>query len=210
MKKRKIGFIALLGFLAVSAISVTTYAWFTQEGTKNDLTFTAGEVKYTISEITDNENPVVPGVAFFSQEISFTNESTIDTEFRMQISYTITTAANEDGKKLTGTSFTDETKDYILWTKDTSNQSTWDYSDGYYYYGSKTKGDASKIAAKTNITLFTANDSLMLNGDLVGNDYQGATITITFTFQAKQYDALTWEECANKQLDFTTGLKKKA
>lgn len=210
MKKRKIGFIALLGFLAVSAISVTTYAWFTQEGTKKDLTFIAGEVKYTMPEITSNNNKVVPGVAFFSQEIIFTNDSTIATEFRMQISYTITPLENQDTKTKKGKSFTSATEDYVIWTKDTSNTANWIYDDEYYYYGSKDHDEKSKIAANAPITLFTSNDSLKLNGDLVGNDYQGATVTLTFTFQAKQYDALTWEECATKQLDFTTGLKKTA
>ena len=209
MKKRKIGFIALLGFLAVSAISVTTYAWFTQEKeTADSVDFIAGSVKYSVTKLTSNDTKVVPGVDFLNgQAITFTNESTIDTQLRVQISYTIETADKNNDKKLTGSTF--GTDDYIIWTS--ADTTKWVSEGGYYYYKAvdyTSQTDASKITVgESGFSFINADDTLELNGNKIGNDYQGATITITFTFQAKQYDALTWKDCADNSINFKTGLK---
>ena len=56
--------------------------------------------------------------------------------------------------------------------------------------------------AKTTIAIAEANgttldeliESLVLNGALVGNDYSGATVTITVTFEAKQAKYVLWNQ----------------
>ena len=208
MKKRNLLLVVLL-LVVVAVASTATFAWLTdtnRDGENNKIEYTVGSVDYTIIAENTNTNLLVPGDTFGT--VTITNNSTVATNIRVLITVTV--------KNTSSTQMTIGTQGTHIILKDQA--SDWKYekatddSQSYYYFGgvgSVKSADKEDIAAnveENGTSLPALFDSLELNGELVGNDYAGAEITITFTFQAKQADHVEWKDMGN--IDFTTGVAK--
>jgi len=200
MLKKKISTIATFIVAGALLAGAGTYAWFTQQESAANLTFTAGEVNYEVEEVTSSAT-VVPGDYVLEDALQVVNKSTIKTNVRFQITCTV------DGLACNvGPDNTDQIKITLP-----SNPVVVEDADGWFYYLAKDAGDASDdVAIATSSTEDTLtlipNEGLQINGAVVGNDYMNKAITITITFQAKQADHLTWADAASTSIDFETGL----
>jgi len=200
MLKKKISTIATFIVAGALLAGAGTYAWFTQQESAANLTFTAGEVNYEVEEVTSSAT-VVPGGYVLEDALQVDNKSTITTNVRFQITCTVDGLACNVGP---------ENTDQIKITLP-SNPAVVENEDGWFYYLAKDAGDASDDVAiatpSTGDTLtLIPDEGLQINGAVVGNDYMNKAITITITFQAKQADHLTWADAASTSIDFETGL----
>jgi len=196
MKKKSL-LILLVGVLALLVVTGigTTYAWLTQEG-NDQISYTVGEVNYTIDLAEKTTELVVPGQDV-TPTLTITNSSNISTQIR--VSFTI---EKTDG---------DANVNWTIGTADTNHlkltlNANWVYENGYYYYkGSDNTDEANKVASTTT-SLDSLFDALVINGAVVGNTESGAKITIKMHWEAKQADYVKWSEMGT--IDFKTGLAK--
>ena len=179
---------ALLGFIG------TTVAWLTSTGSKPQ-TVTIGEVEYTFEKDLTSAGTVVPGQPLISEELTFTNSSTVLSQLRFTI--TLTTTATVDQLTVSNLVFKDDKGDTVEtfdgWVK------VKEEDVDYYYYG----GTDSDIDIDTDPAT-TFLKYLCFNGETVGNKHAGQVVTITITFQAKQADYVSWTDLADYSFD--TGL----
>lgn len=213
MKNKKIIYLSLGLLLIVATLVVSISAWLTDTKTTNSTTFTVGQVKYTITGgFIATDDPVVPGDQLLTTgSFTFTNQSTVDSELRVQI-----------GLKLTSTEHTDidvaNATPTLLSTYFTTgahgagfvNPTGWVYLDttsggyelGYWYY--ETGG--SRVLAPNTISFpeYSFISSLMFDGLKVGNSFATDKFEIILTIQAKQADHVLWSDLAT--YSFSTGL----
>ncbi len=228
-KFKKILPIALVSLCAIGVgVGTMTYSWFVQQGKDSNATFTAGLVNYTLTPSLTNTNKIVPGVNIIGgkDSVKFTNASTIATDLRVKISYEFTDASNKSVKQdnipandtdtLYKSGTIGDTKAILTLTgiDADATSGTWEAktltvnsTTETWYYTKSTTG----IAASTDVTLFegsnTSNVSLILDGAKAGNAYEESTLKLTFTFQAKQHDGVTWETIDGySSFNWTTGL----
>lgn len=174
---------ALLGFIG------TTVAWLTSTGSQTQ-TVTVGKVQYTIPTTPDVNATVVPGQPLISEELTFTNSSTVPSQLRFII--TLTTTATEDKLAVSNLVFKDANGNTVATTG-------WVKDGDYYYYGGT---DFDIATTESPATTFLKN--LCFDGETVGNKHAGQKVTITITFQAKQADYVSWTDLADYSFD--TGL----
>ncbi len=228
-KFKKILPIALVSLCAIGVgVGTMTYSWFVQQGTNSNATFTAGLVNYTLTPSLTSSNKIVPGVNIIggTDSVKFTNASTIATDLRVKISYEFTDASNKSVNQGSIPANTDDTlyksgtigdsKAILTLTGINTNATsgTWEAktltvisTTETWYYTKASDG----ITAGTAVTLFEGNNtsgvSLILNGEKAGNAYEESTLTLTFTFQAKQHDGVTWETIDGySSFNWSTGL----
>lgn len=172
---------ALLGFIG------TTVAWLTSTDSKTQ-TVEVGQIKFEIEDLVAETEKIVPGDSLFEGVITFKNTSNVDSQLRFKIDMACDPALDLD----------------ISYFEPFSSEDWKSYEgEDYYYYGGKEVGVGVILPGNSVQTDFFTN--LRLEGTKIGNDYQGATITFTITFEAKQSDNVTWVEIAG--FDFTTGLQ---
>ena len=174
---------ALLGFIG------TTVAWLTSTGSQTQ-TVTVGEVEYTFDKTLTSAGTVVPGQPLISEELTFTNSSTVLSQLRFTI--TLTTTATENQLTVSNLVFKDAEGNTVTitgWVKD----------GDYYYYGGT---DFDILTTESPATTFLKY--LCFDGETVGNKHAGQVATITITFQAKQADYVSWANLAD--YSFETGL----
>lgn len=172
---------ALLGFIG------TTVAWLTSTGTEEQ-TVEVGQIKFAITNLVAETEKIVPGDSLFEGEITFENTSNVDSQLRFKIDMACDPVLDLD----------------ISYFKAFSSVNWKSYEgEDYYYYGGKEVGEGVVLPGNSVSTDFFTN--LKLDGTKIGNDYQGAKITFTITFEAKQSDNVTWVEIAD--FDFETGLQ---
>lgn len=200
MNKKIVIALSLILVALIAASSVVTYAWLTSTGSSDSIKYKVGEINYTITgpQVADNTF-VVPGDTIASNFV-ITNGSNIDTNLRVKFTVTIdVTNAKKPDASTNWTIGSDKTTNQLIllvnseWVLDT---------DGFLYYGGKDK-EADDIIAKT-INPVSPIAGLQLNGDLIGNDYSGAVITVQATFYAKQDAYIKWSEMGN--ISWTTGI----
>lgn len=176
---------ALLGFIG------TTVAWLTSTGSDTQ-TVTVGEVEYTFDKDLTSAGTVVPGQPLISEELTFTNSSTVLSQLRFTI--TLTTTATEDKLTVSNLVFKDADGNTVAtftnWVKD---------GDYYYYGGTDVEIDTDTSPATTFLKY------LCFDGETVGNKHAGQVVTITITFQAKQAEYVSWTDLAT--YSFETGLQ---
>ena len=199
MKNRKNLLLVVLLLVVVAVATASTYAWLTDTKSAEAISYTVGDVSYTIEKTNAPAGTyVVPGQALGN--IVIKNKSNVKTNVRVQLTVTVS-----DGS--TWTVGEDEEDDEVLLKHPTTNSWTFDETDKCYYYGGKDVA-AGEIAVSTNTTdgvaLNPLIESLVINGKLVGNDYSGKTITIVATFYAKQADHVTWAEIGS--INWTNGI----
>ena len=190
MKNKRNLLLVILLLVVVSVASASTYAWLTdtnRSGEDNKIEYTVGHVDYTITATQSSTDLLVPGDSF--GKLTIANSSTVATNIRVKFSVTC-----DNGTMTYGTADTNHIKLVGTSTK-------WFLSnDGYYYYGANST--ESDIAASVSPeSLF---DNLLLNGAVVGNDFAGAKITVTISFQAKQAENVEWADMGS--INFETGL----
>lgn len=200
MNKKIVIALSLILVALIAASSVVTYAWLTSTGSSDSIKYNVGKINYTITgpQVADNTY-VVPGQQIASDFV-ITNSSNIATNLRVQFTITVdvTNAVNPSAPKDWTIGSNTSTDELILtlntnWVLDT---------DGYLYYGGKDKEADDVIEASTNPSSPIAG--LQLNGDLIGNDYSGAVITVQATFYAKQDAYIKWSEMGS--INWTTGI----
>lgn len=206
MKNRKNLLLVVLLLVVVAVATASTYAWLTDTGSADAISYTVGDVSYTIEKTNAPAGTyVVPGQSL--GKVVIVNKSNVLTNIRVKLGVTVTgaaTGANTDWS-VGNAAATDE----VLLTQPTGSK--WVLSGDYFYYGgvgsAATEGDEDiAIAAANGTTLDELIKSLVLNGALVGNDYSGATVTITVTFEAKQAEYVDWSSMGS--IDFSTGIAK--
>ena len=200
MNKKIVIALSLILVALIAASSVVTYAWLTSTGSSDSIMYKVGEINYTITgpQVADNTF-VVPGQQIASNFV-ITNGSNIDTNLRVMFTVTIdVTNAKKPDASTNWTIGSDKTTNQLIlsvnseWVLDT---------DGFLYYGGKDLEADDLIAATTNPSSPIAG--LQLNGDLIGNDYSGAVITVQATFYAKQDAYIKWSEMGS--INWTTGI----
>ncbi len=205
MKNRKNLLLVVLLLVVVAVATASTYAWLTDTGNAAGGTYTIGDVKYTISAPTNASGVVVPGQPLSGPTI--TNASNVASNLRVKfsVSVNVTNASNVNASTAWTIGTVDT--DHLLLTLNTTN---WvKHTDGYYYYGSVNDdkvatGNEDIATTKTEIeALFT---SLVINGKVVGNDYSGAVVTITVTYEAKQAEYVQWNELTSQSFSFVNGI----
>ena len=201
MKNRKNLLLVALLLVVVAIASASTFAWLTDTNSANGGTYTVGDVSYTITAPEDASGTVVPGQNLAGPTIK--NASNVVSNLRVKFTISV---------DVTGASNTSANKNWTIGTDDDDHLfltlgSKWFEDDGYYYYGSvnddKTTGGAEDIAA-TQTTIESLFSSLVINGKVVGNDYSGAKVTISITYEAKQAEYVQWSELAT--FNFETGI----
>lgn len=194
MKNKKTIIILFLSLIILVALTTATIAaWLTDSKTTPDITFTVGEVKYTWSGSTVS-SPVVPGQELISTPYTLTNDSNVATELRVKVEVTSSTLSG-NAQHLCNLGM----------------KSGWvlEATDGLWYYrGTDTvfEETSQKYKIPTTVSTITVVESLKLDGSKVGNTHKNDTITVMFTFEAKQNDYVTWDQLGTAQIDFTTGL----
>ena len=200
MNKKIVIALSLILVALIAASSVVTYAWLTSTGSSDSIKYKVGDINYTITgPQVDADTFVVPGQQIASGFV-ITNSSNIATNLRVQFTITVdvTNAVNPSAPKDWTIGSNNSTDELILtlntnWVLDT---------DGYLYYGGKDLEADDVIEASTNPS--SPIEGLQLNGDLIGNDYSGAVITVQATFYAKQDAYIKWSEMGS--INWTTGI----
>ena len=201
-KKTKLALLVfLLAVVAFAGVKITS-AWLTDTNGKDgtEVKLTVGKVDYEMLLKDNKNNLIVPGDNLISA-ISVTNKSTVKSQFRMKIEYSVkktTDQTNPEFTELTTLSATSDTDVLVGQITGLTYNNTIN-NEGYWYFG----GTTGEVAAATNesgdaLTAIT-NFSLLLNGKVADNSYVGAIVTIKITFQAKQADKVTWAEITTFQ-----------
>lgn len=185
-------------FIAITLVA-TISAWLTDQDQTAPTTFTVGDIEYELNSYSFNTTNVVPGDNLISTPLIITNKSNIVSQLRVKLEITTSVAGSYTVENI----FTRENQSaFALDTNWVSNE------DGYYYYKGKEQIPGNSIPAKTDTSADNINvlSYLSLNGSIVGNNFSNQTITLTITFQAKQYNHVTWETLGSQSINFSTGL----
>lgn len=182
MKKKTLLLVITTVLLILTCAVGITYAWltFNKEAT---IKYKVGSIDYVITEVDPQNKVLVPGESLSNFKI--VNKSTFATDFRVTITIesTVTKDTVTDLKWTMGTSA--ETNQILIELTEGFTQE----KDGFIYYDNVPAG---ADGAGTEIAgIF---QSIKINPELVGNDAMGADITITYNFEAKQHDYMTWDQ----------------
>lgn len=200
MNKKIVLVLSLILLVLIGAFTTITYAWLTSTGSSDSIDYKVGNIDYTITGPAVEENTfVVPGQTIAS-DFTIVNKSNIDTNLKVQFTVTVDVTSAKNPQAASTFTIGDSDDDHLLLTLN----SDWVLGDdGFLYFGAidvETLEDV--IAANTNPS--SPIVGLKLNGDLIGNDYSGAVITIEATFYAKQDAYVTWENLGS--INWSTGI----
>ncbi|HHU55147.1 MAG TPA: hypothetical protein GXZ48_00455 [Acholeplasmataceae bacterium] len=175
MKKKVIcGILIVLLVFALSLTAKTIKAWLYDTKNTEQVSFTLGKVQYTL-EGSLSDDFVVPGENIVSSPYKLSNLSTITTQLRIKV---IIISDSQDGSNLVESISLSEN-----WALE---------NDGYYYY----QDDENSIIFPDNNSIVVL-ESLVLDGNVVNNNYSGKSVGLKLVFEAKQADYVTWEELGN-------------
>ncbi|QWC00382.1 hypothetical protein KHQ88_02085 [Mycoplasmatota bacterium] len=189
MKNLKIikGLIIIL--LSITISVSTVYAWINFSVDLPSGNLSVGEIDFTTNgSFIDLSTTFYPGRELIDQAIIVTNESTIDNQIRVMISYTRV----EDDIVYENYFYKGELSEHIV----VNFNSNFVYGDdNYWYYPDKT--------SPLNLQTLPILDSLYYDGDLVSNQYANIPIHINIVIQMKQSDYVSWSELVS--YNFVTG-----
>jgi hypothetical protein len=234
MNKKRVIFLMTMMVVVLFASVGLTYAWLTDKKDVGDAVFIVGDVKYEIlgTNIKTTDIPVVPGQPLLiNGGYKIRNGSTVDTELRAKITYNYVTGRVGDtpvlsttdkvfDDKNTSTVLADYQNKELLGTIGDANNK-WIFHDtdrAWYYVGASstaTKNNVGSSAGELKYPIaksatgdwqdpFAFISSLKFNGLVVGNDWSGATITVSITIEAKQAMFVDWVVIG--QFNFETGV----
>ena len=181
MNKKVIFGLSLVLVALFAIIAGSTFAWLTDKGDSNTITYNVGKVDYEISLTTAVSGQVVPGDTL-TPTFTITNNSTVATNIRVKVEVTST-------PELSNTQ--------LVVTPGTG----WILEGGYYYYGTSSTAPTSINAGVEPVSPI---GDLELDGPSVGNSYSGTTITIKITWEVKQAANVDWADMGS--ISFETGL----
>lgn len=202
MKRRII--IALCSIMLVlCSISVGfTVAWLTFSDTKK-VVYSVGDVEYEIDVTSQAENSdrelIVPSdeESIFSNLV-ITNNSNVTTNLRIRFEitetdHTWTVGTTDDCEILVVLNSINEESDEPRWIFSTTENNV------MYYYTNQ--GDSDQDIEPLG-SISTAISGVYLNGKVVKNDHSDLNLTLKLIVEAKQAEAVEWNEIA----DFITGM----
>ena len=181
MNKKVIFGLSLVLVALFAIIAGSTFAWLTDKGDSNTITYNVGKVDYEISLTAVATDEVVPGDTL-TPTFTITNNSTVETNIRVKVEVTSTPALNDT---------------QLVVTPGTG----WVLEGGYYYYGTSSTAPTSIAVAGVPVSPIGA---LKLDGPSVGNSYSGTTITIKISWEVKQAANVDWADMGS--ISFETGL----
>jgi hypothetical protein len=169
--------------LIVFALGAVTYALIFDQQETESVILTGGEVSYVFTGGLTDITPVVPGQELVDNAFSLSNQSTITTELRILASAQSSLLGPMGFDLIMTTVFADG------WVLE---------GDGYRYYrgvlaDGLTEPGKYLIPPTPGMTIDVLS-SLVLDGTVVRNNQSGQTITLSFTFEAKQAGFVTWAE----------------
>lgn len=216
---KAVAFLILLLLLMGAYNANVSYAWFT-DSHQEDFSLVSGKVHYDVSFITAEDKKMVPGVNLID-DIKITNKSTIDTDFRIAVSYNYyvteggivsqsaiyqmnasATAIYDNSGKLTGWEADNISKtQYMNITMDTTKFKPAD-SEGWFEYtttvpaitGPALDVGADNLPVGQVIPVFKeGNFVFCYDGAKTGPIFEGQPIVLTIGLQAKQAAHVEWE-----------------
>lgn len=195
MKKRIIilSVASILFLLASIGFFSITYGWFTHQRTITTHDIGVGDLLFVQSgSFIETTDPIVPGQELVLSPFTLTNQSTISSQIRMQITYSKVLIENEI-KTNQMTIYRAQESDHIQVVMNEN----FVYQNDYFYYGSQ----ENSVAPNSGVLSFITN--LSYNGSFVGIDYTSEPIQIVITIQVKQSDHVVWTDLTS--FDFETG-----
>ncbi|MCF7924526.1 MAG: hypothetical protein K9L64_05400 [Candidatus Izimaplasma sp.] len=189
MKKLSLKKPIILLIIAVIFSAGSVYAWVNYALALPPGSITVGDIDYTVSgDFVSSTDPIYPGQELINSPIIITNNSTIDTQMRLIITYT----KIEDTVVLNNHIYTNDITDHLV----VNFTSAFLYgADSYWYYP-----DQTTILPVGQLSII---DSVSYDGDVVSNNYADTPISISIVIQVKQADNVTWAELTS--YDFSTG-----
>ncbi len=182
--------VLIIGSLVMLGI---TYGWFSSLFTIPDGQVGVGELKYVPEgSFVSNGTLLVPDDELVSSAFVMTNNSTIDSQLRIQIIYTKVTNVN-DVITSTNEYYVNAPDDHISVIMDP----LFVQSGDYFYYG----GESYVIDSQSGIMNLVS--SIIYDGEFTGIDYATMPINVTIRVEVKQAGNVTWNELLN--YDFSTG-----
>lgn len=184
MNKKVIFGLSLVLVALFAIIAGSTFAWLTDKGESDKITYTVGEVDYEIVLKTDEnveDEEVVPGDTL-TPTFTITNNSTVATNIRVKVE--VTSTPNLSSTQLVVTPGTG-----------------WILENGYYYYGTSSAAPTSIAVGDKPVSPV---GGLKLDGPSVGNSYSGTTITVKISWEVKQAANVDWADMGS--ISFETGL----
>lgn len=169
MNKKVIFGLSLVLVALFAIIAGSTFAWLTDKGESDTITYNVGKVDYEISLTTAVSGQVVPGDTL-TPTFTITNNSTVATNIRVKVEVTSTPELSSTQLVVTP-------------------GEGWKLDGDYYYYGTSSTAPTSIDAGDEPVSPIGA---LILDGPSVGNSYSGTTITIKIAWEVKQNDHVTW------------------
>jgi hypothetical protein len=179
---------SLFIIVAVFVLAITvTYAWIAYSESIDGGTVSAGQVDYSYSgAFIDGSEIIFPNKELLSQAISVDNQSTIDTQLRLTINYTLIEEVTSN--KI----YKDDVNDDLSVVFD----SLFVLDGDYWYY------QATDFSIE-NTGVLNIISSIAYNGNASSNEYASQTVSIQVLIQVKQADNVTWTDLAT--YDFETG-----
>ena len=219
MKNKIICLILSLVFIA-GALGVNgTYAWFPSygEGAGGVLhNFKSGNLGYTlVGYFADNTDKIEPLKNLIKKDKSFylINNSSVDTQVRVKVSYTYFDAQGNRLKELSSfVSTTDNSAPFVVeLATDSDSKTYWTYNeaDGYFYYDDPAteggedaiKGLAEDVTQQI-IPLFSAMYYSGEYSDLPSSSFGTDNFVVKLSFQAKQAEYISWNDIDTDNFDF--------
>lgn len=225
MKNKIICLVLSLVFIAGVFGVNGTYAWFPSygEGAGGVLhNFQSGNLGYTlVGDFADNTASIEPLQNLIKEDTSFylINNSAIDTQVRVKVSYTYFDAAGNRLENLSSfVSITDNSAPFVVeLAADSDSKTYWQYNDidEYFYYtdnitaedGTATTTDVIKGLKEGTeqqiIPLFSAMYYSGENSVLPSKSFAENNIfTVKLSFQAKQAEHVTWKDLGDISFEF--------
>ena len=186
MKRKAILYILQAVLLMTTAV-VVVFAWLVDTKTTNQIVLRSGKVEYILVGETET-GLVVPGQNLIKTNYVITNNSTVDSQLRIQLTIKL------DDEVL---AFDDEK---IFTTIGLGSDFVINEDDNFYYYN-----DVDGVLLPTNKTPITIIETLILDGVYVQNQYSGKTVKLVIIIQAKQADFVDWQTLIDEEINFQTG-----
>lgn len=201
-KKGKLIAIFLTFLLTAIAFATASYAWIIRSHNSGNIIFVTGEVKYELVGELKEEDLKIPKQELVEKPFKLTNNSTIETELRIEIKYQFSTDGKIDASKwilFDGDSVNKDNNNTSLvigvLSKDTKfvwNYNTVDTGEDKNYYWYLSYKDSETIPPET--LKIPVMKSLYINGNASGNENATKHLIVHITFQAKQQKYVPWDK----------------
>lgn len=195
MKKKLLFPIITLLLLMSSLVMIeVTFGWISDIIEFDNNSVAVGDLRYTKTGAFIGEELIIyPSMELLTEDITLFNESSIDSQMRLKISYTKITNPTGSELVIDTVDYSDAIDDHL----DVVFDSSMTYDTGYWYLG----GTSFLIPADNGLIALIS--SIQYDGTLVGNDYSQQTVSITVTIEVKQNDHVLWSELTS--YEFETG-----